>query len=134
MVTMPEGTRHIGVRIRRPHQDVYRYVSDPSNLPAWAPGLGSEIERDGDDWYVDSPMGRVRLRFAPENAYGILDHEVTLPTGETFHNPMRAIADGDDATEVVFSVRRFGDVSDADFDRDAGLVAADLARLKSLLE
>jgi hypothetical protein len=35
---------------------------------------------------------------------------------------------------VVFSVRRSPGMSDEEFERDAGLVAADLERLKRILE
>ena len=34
----------------------------------------------------------------------------------------------------MFHLRRMADMSDADFARDAGLVQADLARLKHVLE
>ncbi|HEV2373485.1 MAG TPA: hypothetical protein VGS19_15090 [Streptosporangiaceae bacterium] len=37
-------------------------------------------------------------------------------------------------SEVVFSLRRSPGMTDEEFDRDAGLVAADLARLKARVE
>jgi hypothetical protein len=46
---------------------------------------------------------------------------------------MRVI-EGDGGCEVVFTLRRQDGMSDAEFARDAGLVAADLARLKQVLE
>ena len=54
---------------------------------------------------------------------------------ETVHNPLRAITDGTGSgSEVVFTLRRQPGMSDADFERDAGMVVADLTRLKELLE
>ncbi|MFF5158981.1 SRPBCC family protein [Streptomyces sp. NPDC000348] len=127
-------SRHISVRIDRPVDDVHTYASDPANLPAWAHGLGESIERVGDQWVAESTlMGRVTVTFAPHNELGVLDHHVTLPTGESVYNPVRVIACGT-GSEVVFTLRRQRDASDADFERDAGMVAADLARLKELLE
>jgi hypothetical protein len=82
---------------------------------------------------VDTPAGRVGVTFAPRNEYGVLDHEVTLPSGETVYMPVRVIADGN-ACEVVFTLRRLPEMSDEDFKRDAETIAADLARLKRLLE
>ena len=38
-----------------------------------------------------------------EHDHGVLDHDVTLPSGETVHNPMRVIPDGD-GCEVVFTL------------------------------
>ena len=130
---MGPQTRHIGERIARPADAVYRYAADPANLAHWAPGLGTAVEQVDGEWFVDSPMGRVRVTFAPPNEFGVLDHEVTLPTGEAFLNPMRVVPYGK-GCEVVFSVRRFPGVTDDEFARDSGLVAADLARLKQILE
>ena len=46
---------------------------------------------------------------------------------------MRVVPDGD-GPELVFTVRREPGMTPEEFDRDAGLVAADLARLKHVLE
>jgi hypothetical protein len=78
-------------------------------------------------------MGRVAFAFVPRNEYGVLDHDVTLPSGEVVYNPMRVIPDGR-GCEVVFTLRRRPGMSDAEFGADAGAVAADLARLKRNLE
>ena len=133
MSRMTSETRHISERIDRPVDEVYAYASDPANVPAWAPGLGSAVENVDGRWYVDTSMGRVGLAFADRNPYGVLDHEVTLPSGEVIYNPMRVIRDGD-GCEVVFTLRKRPDVSDEEFDRDANAVAADLARLKTITE
>ena len=130
---MVSESRHLSVHIDRPVAEVYAFAADPANLPRWAPGLGGSVARVGGQWFVDTPEGRARLTFAPANEYGVLDHEVLTPAGETVYVPLRAIADGD-ATEVVFSLRRMPGMSDVDFDRDTALVEADLARLKAVLE
>ncbi|WP_399887108.1 SRPBCC family protein [Streptomyces sp. BBFR51] len=128
------GSRHLSIHVDRSVDAVYAYASDPANLPAWAHGLGGSIERVGDRWIAESaPLGRVAVAFAPRNELGVLDHHVTLPTGETVYNPVRVIADAT-GSEVVFTLRRQPETSDADFERDAGTVAADLARLKELME
>ena len=77
------------------------------------------------------PIGRRRIR--RRNEFGVLDHEVTLPSGDVIYNPMRVVPNGD-GCEVVFSLRRLPGMSSEDFERDAGLVQADLTRLKQVLE
>lgn len=130
---MAEYSRHVSTRIDRPAAAVYGYASNPANLPAWAAGLGRSVEQVGDDWVSESPMGRVVVAFAPANAYGVLDHDVTLESGETVYNPVRVIVDGA-GCEVVFTLRRRPGMTDDDFENDALAVTADLARLKRLLE
>lgn len=130
---MASASRHISESIARPADEVYDYASDPINLPVWAPGLGSAVEKVDGRWFVEASEGRVGLSFAPRNEYGVLDHEVTWPSGEIVYNPMRVIPDGD-GCEVVFTLRRLPGMSDQEFARDEGLVAADLTRLKRVLE
>ena len=133
MAGMPLESRQISEWIDRRAAEVYEYASDPANLPQWAPGLGAAVENVDGQWFVQTPSGRVGFAFVERNKYGVLDHEVTLPSGEVIYNPMRVVPAGD-GCEVVFSLRRLPDMSDEDFARDAGLVQADLTRLKHVLE
>ena len=130
---MPSESRHLTVRIERRASDVYEYASNPANVPAWAPGLGTAIELMDGAWFIGTGDDRVRVAFAEHNPFGVLDHEVTLPSGDVVHVPMRVIPDGD-SSEVVFTLRRRPEMTDDEFERDAGLVQADLDRLKRILE
>jgi hypothetical protein len=133
MAGMPSESKQISEWIDRSAADVYEYAADPTNLPHWAPGLGTSVENVDGHWFVETGSGRVGLAFVERNKFGVLDHEVTLPSGEVIYNPMRVVPHGD-GSEVVFSLRRLPDMSDEDFARDAGLVQADLTRLKHVLE
>jgi hypothetical protein len=126
-------SRHLSTHIDRPAQDVYDYASNPANAPEWAAGLAGSIEHIEGEWVADSPMGKIVVTFAESNEYGVVDHAVTLPSGETVHNPMRVLPDGD-GSEVVFTIRQRPDMTDDDFARDADAVQADLRTLKTLLE
>src|SRR5437879_220381 len=126
-------SKHVDVHIDRTPAEVYAYACEPRNLPVWAAGLGGAVEHADGRWWVETPGGRAAVAFVPRNDLGVLDHVVTTPAGEVVQVPMRVVADGDGA-EVVFTVRRQPGMSDEEFERDAGLVAADLARLKQVLE
>jgi hypothetical protein len=130
---MPTESRHLTESIDRAAAEVYAYVRDPAHLPAWAAGLAAGIRRERGEWVADSPMGRVLVRFVPVNEYGVLDHDVVLPSGESVTNPLRVLADGA-GSEVVFTVRRRPGMTDEDFAADTAAVAADLAALKRVLE
>jgi len=126
-------SRHLSVVIHRPPAEVYAFAAEPDNLVRWAAGLASaDVRREGATLVADSPVGPVRIAFVERNAYGVLDHDVTTPDGVTTHNPLRVLAHPDGA-EVVFTLRQLA-VTDDELDRDAGLVQADLERLRELLE
>lgn len=124
---------HVSQVIAAPASRVYDFAANPDNLPRWAAGLAqAEVRRDGEDLVAASPMGDVRVRFAPPNDFGVLDHDVTLPSGEVVNNPLRVL-DHPDGAEVVFTVRQLA-ASDEDFARDCAAVARDLEALRELVE
>jgi uncharacterized protein YndB with AHSA1/START domain len=126
-------SRHLSRVIAAAPEDVYAFAADPANLPRWAAGLAqAEVEVRGDVLVIQAPMGEVTVRFVERNDFGILDHDVTLPSGTTVTNPLRVVAHPDGA-EVVFTVRQI-ELTDEEFERDCGLVEKDLESLRDLLE
>jgi hypothetical protein len=131
-MTLP--ARHIGISINCPADKAYEFASDPMNLPTWATGLSEgKIRKDGEKVIADSPMGKITIQFAKKNTFGVLDHDVTLESGQKFYNPMRVFPNGD-GCEVTFALYRQPDMSDADFEKDAATIEGDLRKLKGLLE
>jgi hypothetical protein len=124
---------HISVSVERAADEVYRFASNVESWSRWAAGLGRPLRRDGDAWIFDSPMGELRVRLAEPNAYRVLDHDVTLPSGLTVHNALRVLPNSA-GSEVVFSVFRQPGTSDDAHEQDKAAVARDLRTLKGLLE
>jgi hypothetical protein len=136
--TMKENlleVRHVSVSIDRPPEQVYRFAVEPEHLPKWAVGLGTSFRPQGDgSWIAEGgPVGRATVRFVERNEFGVLDHDVTVPSGETVHNPIRVLPNGR-GSEIVFTLFRRPGVSRADFEQDARTVEKDLRTLKRLLE
>jgi hypothetical protein len=126
--------QHISIYIARLPAEVYEFAADPRNLPRWAAGLArTEVLRDGDEWVADAPFGKVRVKFAPRNAFGVMDHDVTLESGLTVHNPMRVVPNGA-GSEFIFTLIRREGVSDEQFADDKAAVEKDLETLRNLLE
>lgn len=126
-------SRHLSTVIAATPAAVSAFAAEPENLPKWAAGLAeAEVKREGDLLVVESPMGQVTVKFVSFNDFGVLDHDVTLPTGVVVTNPLRVLAHPE-GSEVVFTLRQL-DMSNEDFERDAAMVVADLARLKAILE
>lgn len=126
-------SRHLSVVVNASPEAVYGFAAEPDNLPAWAAGLASaDVRREGDLLIVDSPMGEVTVRFVPRNDLGVLDHDVTLPSGTVVTNPLRVLKHPH-GSEVVFTVRQI-ELTDEEFERDCQMVADDLERLKLAVE
>ena len=121
--------RYVATSINAPVAAVYGFASDPRNLPVWASGIGDDVEQRDGTWFA----GDWAIEFAPQNDFGVLDHTVTLPNGDSFFNPMRTFAN-DTGSEVVFTLYRMPGVTDEAFEADAATIARDLDTLKILLE
>jgi uncharacterized protein YndB with AHSA1/START domain len=132
-LTMTYPAQHVAISINRAADTVYNFASNPENLPKWAQGLSGSIQNVNGNWVAESPMGRVVVKFADRNVFGVLDHEVSLPAGEKFYNPMRVFPNND-GSELIFTVYRRAGLSDQQFAEDAAAVARDLQSLKDLLE
>lgn len=132
MAVLPARIVHIA--IARDWREVYAFASRPETMPAWASGLASGLARDGEDWVADGgPIGQVRVRFAPRNPFGVIDHTVTMETGLVVENALRITPNGEGA-EVSFVLLKRPDMDDAAFEADAAHVLKDLQALKALLE
>jgi hypothetical protein len=126
--------QHISIYIARRPAEVYEFASDPRNLPRWATGLArSEVRRDGDEWIADAPFGQVRVKFAQRNSFGVMDHDVTLESGVTIHNPRRVVPNVE-GSEFLFTLIRQPGMSDEQFAKDKAAVEKDLKTLRDLLE
>ena len=126
-------SRTLSVSIARAPAEVYAYVSDAANMPRWATAFVVAIRPAGDGWIVETAEGAMPLRFVPRNDLGVLDHVVTVASGQTVTNPMRVVANGD-GSEVLFTVFQHPGMSDERFAIDCGYVQHDLRALRAVLE
>jgi hypothetical protein len=131
---MPREINVVSQTVAAPAYEVYEFARQRENLHRWASGLASaDIEQAGDHWVADSPMGRIQIRMAPKNDFGVLDHDVTTPDGTTTHNAFR-VTPVDEGCALTFVVLRMAGASDEAFEQDAAHVLKDLRALKALVE
>lgn len=126
-------SKTLSVTIDRRPDEVYRFASNPQNLPKWAHGLGKSVRKSGNDWIVETPQGPMQVRFAAANDLGVLDHYVSVAPGIEVYVPMRVLTNGA-GSEVTFTLFRPADMSDEKYAEDTRLVERDLGTLKKLLE
>ena len=119
-MTDPPESRTISVYIDRTPQDVYAFAAAPENIPQWAVGLGSTMERVNGEWVAQTPDGPVTVRFTEPNLFGVMDHSVRTPSGEEVYNPMRVVPHGAGAV-VLFTVFRRSEMTDEQFAQDAAV-------------
>lgn len=130
---MVREARKLSVRINRPAAEAYEFLSVPENFPKWASGLGASLRPAGGDWVVQTPEGPASVRFSERNAFGVLDHSVRLPGGDTVYVPLRVVVNGE-GCELVLTLFRRPDVSDEKFAADSQWVMRDLQAAKRILE
>jgi hypothetical protein len=73
------------------------------------------------------------ISFTDHNAFGVMDHWVDLGGGRVVYVPMRVVENGKGA-EVLLTLFRQPDMSDAKFAEDQIWVRRDLSALKALAE
>jgi hypothetical protein len=130
--TMTYPVKHISVSINRPAADVYQFAANPENFPKWVAFVQS-LTRQGDSWVGETTLGTIRIKFTPQNDFGIIDHLVTLPTGEAVENHMRVITNNK-GCEFIFTLFRLPGRTDEEFKEDANAVTKDLQKLKEIME
>lgn len=119
----------LSVSIARDWRELYEAIWRPEVFSTWASGLAeSTLEPDGDRWRARGPAGDVLIRFTAHNAFGVMDHRVTLPDGHEITMPLRVIQNGAGA-EVLLTLFQQPGMSDHQFAADADWVRRDLATL-----
>ena len=125
--------RTIGISVNQEWRSVYDAIWRPEDFSRWASGLAkSPIERDGEYWKAEGPEGPIRIRFTDHNPFGVMDHWVDLGAGGEVYVPVRVVANQNGA-EILFTLFRQPQMSEAQFAADAEWVARDLAALKRWL-
>lgn len=122
----------LSISIDRPLREVYEFAHQPANFALWAAGMGSDLRPGmGGIWLAETPEGPAEISFSPKNEFGVLDHHVRLLSARIYV-PLRIVANGE-GCEVMLTVFRQEQMSDAQFQSDLDAVTRDLNKLKSLL-
>jgi hypothetical protein len=124
--------RTISITVARPVKVVYEYLAAPEKYSEWSFFLTS-ARPEGDRWIFETPNGPVHVKFVERNAYGVLDHWVTVGGDAAIYVPLRVVAHGHESA-VLFTVFRQSEMSDQDYDADIAAVRKDLENLKRVLE
>jgi hypothetical protein len=127
-------SKTISVAIDCNWNEVYEAIWQPEDFPKWASGLSkSVLTREGDAWKAVGPEGEeVRISFTGHNAFGVMDHTVTLGDGTAIYVPLRVVRNGEGA-EVLLTLFRVPGMTDDKFAADMDWVKRDLLALKAIV-
>jgi hypothetical protein len=123
----------LSVSIEQPPVAVYGFIAEPGNLPKWSLFILSSELRDDGVWRIETQSGPAEVRFAARNNFGVVDHWVRLNPETEVYVPLRVVANGN-GSEVLFTVFRQPEMTDAAYEADIELVRKDLLSLKAVLE
>lgn len=127
-------TKTIGISIDRDWRELYELIWRPEDFPKWASGLiNSSLERHGDVWTAEGPEGPIKITFTAHNELGVIDHRVDIGGGRIVYVPLRIVAN-ENGAEVLLTLFRQPDMSDAKFAADQDWIRRDLLALKALAE
>jgi hypothetical protein len=126
-------SKTISVSINRNWNEVYDAIWRPEDFSKWASGLSkSSLAKDGDAWKAEGTEGPIRIKFTDHNAFGVMDHYVTLDNGTEIYIPLRVIPN-DNGAEVLLTLFRQPGMSDAKFTADVEWVTRDLLALEAVV-
>ena len=124
----------VSVTVAREWRKLYDAFHAPEAFAGWASGLSKvHLHRDGDTWVGDGAEGPIRVRFTPQNDFGVMDHWVDTGADALVYIPLRVLQNGDGA-EVVLTLFRQPGMDDAKFAEDQVWVKRDLQKLKAVAE
>lgn len=136
MKTSPATVRSVTktVSIDRPVAEVFAFLADPANWPAWAVVNVKAIEPTDEPgwWLMTTPHGPARLRIRGNAELGLLDHDY-LDEQASWQVPARVVANGTGA-EFMITFFQPPAFTDTYFDEQIALVDTELTTLKSILE
>lgn len=126
-------TRVLHIPIQAEPEAVSAYLSDVARWKEWAPWVHAAAETSKGCWNLDTPEGRMELRFVRPGDPLSLDHWVRLANGQTAFNGMRVVGLGG-RSELILVLFQAAGTPDEAFEADSRAVNADLERIKAALE
>ena len=92
------------ISIDRNARAVYRFISDPRNLPKWACPFYRSVLPNGADWVMQTRKGSRMVLFHPAHSTDLRSHHVHSTPVINHYVPIRVLASssGSDVLVVLF--------------------------------
>jgi uncharacterized protein YndB with AHSA1/START domain len=119
------------ITIARPPREVLRFVSDPRNLPRWAPAFASSVERRDDRWVVTSERGEFAIVVVTSDEVGTFD---LWPAADPRRGIRTRVIANDDGSEFLLTLLLDDHIDDPARARQLDVVAQELRAVRELLQ
>ncbi|NIH84342.1 SRPBCC family protein [Amycolatopsis granulosa] len=110
---------------------VFDLVSDPRQLPRWAPGVARSVRPDGDDWVLSNGENEARITVRASREHGVVDLLSAQDRGQGVFT--RVLPHGDGA-EYQFTMFLPADAPDEAIAGQRAVVRGELDTVRALCE
>ncbi len=118
--------------IDAPPATVFAFVSQPENLPQWAPAFARAVRRDGDHWVATNAEGERRVKIDANPDCGTVDFLILVAPDFYFRAPTRVVPNGE-GSEYIFTLFQAPGMDDGLFAGQVDGLADEFATLRRLL-
>jgi hypothetical protein len=122
------------VSIDAPASVVFGFVSDPYNLPQWAPGFARSVRPDGDDWIVTTDGGDDRVHIRVSRQLGTVDFLAAGPLPGVERGGFSRVIQNGEGSEYLFTLFYAEDMPEADVAAQRAVIAEELAAVRARCE
>jgi hypothetical protein len=116
-----------------PQREVFEFMSDIENLPAWATEFARELRRDEDGYSVVNGLGEFRFEIRADADTGVIDMYAGPDAEHMAVFPTRAVALDERRTAYTFTMFQGPDMPDELFDSQHESLKRELAGVSELL-
>jgi hypothetical protein len=111
----------------------FDFLAEVEHLPDWAVNFCLSLERDGDEWWAETPGGRLLVRYATNPRTRVLDITTGPDPDHLMTWPARVVPLPDDACAFLFTVIQAPGVPDDVYAQQCDGLAAEMEVLERRL-
>jgi hypothetical protein len=124
------------IGIRRPYEEVFRYVADPGTLPLWTHAF-AKVERGRAELQTPSGAVTIDLEVVANADVGTVDWIMAFPDGSVGRAHARVVRNVDDSSILAFVLLAPPvpqELIEGTLEQQRGILREELQRLKEILE
>lgn len=131
MLTIKGRSETRAISIAAPPETVLDFLSDPNNLPVWAPNFAKSVRQDGAQWVIGSDSGELRIIVCVSREHGTVD---LLAAKDTRVGAFSRVLPNGGSSEYIFTLFFADGTPEGDIARQMAIVEEELQAVKAQCE